>query len=327
MRRIMKGIAYGTTAGAAVGGYVYVATRPSSLYVKCEGPELSGEQWNALQDKDAVNRSFANIAALRNSGVVLNWLYGCPYCARVKAVLDFYDVPYTPIDVDPINFQELLPVPYRACPQLQLLSPPGGECKEVPKYPITAKGPFVADSEVIIQKIAGAAGADAISARVAARREWIGRDVARLIFVSGSKTYGRAYALMPIVTPSKYHNIVFRSGGAVPLWLLSKFKITARISEHYKTAADVPEGVMAAARSEPLDTDAILAAELSSFAGELKPFHGGVKPDLVDVELFGLLRSQIRHKPISDCVKRGGLDEWYTEMDRRVRSSAVTDRL
>jgi len=332
MRRIGKAIGYTALGMGAVGAYVYNGTRPSSTAMPpAPGPELSGEQWNEKQDRDAVARGFASLDALRQSQPVLYWLHGCPYCARVKALLDFNDVPYSPITVDPVNFEQLNPMPYKACPQLQLVSPPGDAPKAHPDYAITMRGPMVADSEVIIGSVAKAAGVDLAEPRVAARRTWITRDVARLVFVTGSSSFSRAYALMPMVTPEKYHGIVYRAGGAFAMSMLAKHKIAARVAKQYEElGSEVKPEVKEAIGTGPFTpevADRVLRAELKAYAAEAQPFHGGKRPDFVDVELYGLLRSQEAHAPISDSVSDAGLSEWYAKMGRIVRSSALTDRI
>lgn len=280
---------------------------------------LTAADWNAVQDKAAIEAAFATPEALRSAGVVLYELAGCPFCARVRAVLDYTRTPYTTTTVNPLSFTELLPVPYQAVPQIQLAGK-AGDAKPaeatVAQYPIVATGPFVADSEEILKRLAKTNGFDIAAEKVAKRRQWISTDVQRLVFGVANGRYTRAMQTVPASAPPEFRNIFFRIFGAIPLYLLARFKVAKRVEASLsdeERAKWAPGG--------KLDFDAVLEAQLAETAKDMAPFHGGAKPDIVDVELYGVLRSLDPHPAVAAAVGRSGLGDWRKQMDAHTPSA------
>uniref|UniRef100_A0A0A9YLS4 Prostaglandin E synthase 2 n=1 Tax=Lygus hesperus TaxID=30085 RepID=A0A0A9YLS4_LYGHE len=53
-------------------------------------------------------------------------------------------------------------------------------------------------------------------------------------------------------------------------------------------------------------------------------FHGGDKPDLVDMDVFGVLQSVRGHRVYNDIMNDTRLSPWLTEMDKLLGKEAYT---
>ncbi|CAI7809716.1 unnamed protein product [Closterium sp. NIES-54] len=54
----------------------------------------------------------------RDTEVVLYQYEACPFCNKVKAFLDYYDIPYRVVEVNPVGKKELKWSPYKKVPVL-----------------------------------------------------------------------------------------------------------------------------------------------------------------------------------------------------------------
>lgn len=65
----------------------------------------------------------------------------------------------------------------------------------------------------------------------------------------------------------------------------------------------------------------IKSKKIKKSKGKISPdvvysFHGGSKPDLVDIDVFGVLQSVRGHRVYNEIVKDTKLTPWLNEMDK-----------
>jgi glutathione S-transferase len=304
--RVWKKAALGVTlVGASSLTGIYSMSRAG----KADAPQvrdLAAKDFNHLQrNSAALAAALASPASLRGSGVRVYELMSCPFCSQIKAVLEFHGVPYDTVVVDPVNFNQMDLMPYRAVPQIQMTArptaaePDADMSAAVAEFAVLREGPMIADSDEILTRLAAPLGfaAQLADPRVAARREWISTTMARCLFGVTFKTYGRALEMYPGVVPPQYGFVGYKVVGAGVLRLLAGFKVIPKL----KIDVDVD-----------IELGRQLAAFRADFAGAA--FHGGAAPDVVDVTLYGLLRVNAVHSAVGPIVRDSGLDAWMGAM-------------
>ncbi len=94
----------------AVAGSILITASMSSKASTCAHQADSSE----VIDKLAVNSHHSELEAL--APVVLYQYEPCPYCCKVKAVLDFMNVPYQVVEVNPLTKKETKFTDYNKVP-------------------------------------------------------------------------------------------------------------------------------------------------------------------------------------------------------------------
>lgn len=248
-------------------------------------------------------------------------LLGCPYCAKVEAVLRFYDVPYRTIVVDPINAKELPDARYSFAPQLRFTSSASPE-----------KTAFLVDSHTIVSALAAPLGYQAAlqSPRVSATREWIDSHFQGASFAMVNGTLRDAYTGYLGLTPPAYHTTLFHLVGTAALYLLATYKIGPRVLATAHPLNDAyarsrssargtpPQDTAPAHYTRPARTEDWLREELSVFLSQRQGagvFHGGAQPDLADIEMYGVTRVLHSHSRFVPVVQSGEFGAWQRAME------------
>jgi microsomal prostaglandin-E synthase 2 len=292
-RKIATSVCIG--GGAVV---VFQAGRSSS---KPKTPPLTSEAFNATQDT-ALAKKLLNAIVQKKPlddtksapKLVLFRLLGCPYCARVKAVLDYFHAEYDEVLIDPITGSGFRDERYPFVPQL-MMSDGAGE------------GPLIVDSEEILRTLAAVFHfeRDLQDMRVGQTRQWMIDRYQRVTFVALSASWWSSFQLYPQVVPSWWNYFPARVVGATALYGLSRFKIQPKLT--------------GSASLEDVRSPQWLVKETNYFFDQFKTksdqFHGGKKPDLADIEMLGVLRSVLDHAETGEIL-RGDLRiaAWLDDM-------------
>lgn len=214
----------------------------------------------------------------------------CPYCCKVKAVLDFYKVPYHVVEVNPLTKKETKFSDYDKVPLAMI------------------NGQEVRDSNDIINSIQSqfghkSQGGESIS------QQWVDTQFIRLMPPNIYRTIPESLqAFDYVLTEGKFtwgERTVARYIGAGAMYLISK-----KLKTKYEI--DDPREALYRAVDEYLATMAPQAS-----------FAGGADPNLSDVMVFGVLRSIEGLDTFDDLMRHSpDIQAWFGRMVKAVGTSS-----
>lgn len=223
--------------------------------------------------------------------VVLYQYEACPFCNKVKAFLDYYDIPYKVVEVNPMNKKEIKWSDYKKVPILKV------------------DGEQMVDSSDIIDKLfqrihpENSIPNDDENMKW---RRWVDDHLVHVLSPNIYRTTSEALESFDYITThgnfSFTQRIYAKYGGAAAMYIISK-----RLKKRHNITDE------RAALYEAAETwvDALNGRE----------FLGGSKPNLADLAVFGVLRP-IRHlRSGKDMVENTRIGEWYNRMESAVGES------
>ncbi|XP_030453666.1 uncharacterized protein LOC115675205 [Syzygium oleosum] len=223
--------------------------------------------------------------------VVLYQYEACPFCNKVKAFLDYYKIPYKVVEVNPISKKEIKWSDYKKVPVLMV------------------DGRQMNDSSAIIDQLFEKIHPGELAEDEEERKwhGWVDNHLVHVLSPNIYRTPSEALESFDYITThgnfSFMERLVAKYSGAAAMYLVSK-KLKKR---HNIT-----------------DERAALYEAAETWVDALKgrPYCGGVKPNLADLAVFGVLRP-IRHlQSGKDMVDHTRIGEWYDRMQRAVGDSA-----
>lgn len=223
----------------------------------------------------------------------------CPFCCKVKALLDWQKVAYHTKEVNPLTKAELKFSPdYR-------------------KVPIAiVDGQQVNDSQQIIReviaKLASGRGDSALQESMADPEtekwlRWVDSDLAVLLFPNITRSFSESFQAFRYVSevptfsaPSKVAN---QLAGSLAMWLAN-----GKLKKKYKITDE---------RKQLLETVQVWMDAVGS-----GPFLGGKEPHVADVVVFGVL-SSIRGMATYDelMTAKPDLARWSNDMRAAIGTS------
>lgn len=234
--------------------------------------------------------------AFKPKEVVLFQYQACPFCNKVAAFLDYYDIPFKVVEVNPINKKEIKWSDYKKVPIL------------------TVDGQQLVDSSDIIDKLIKRIHPDYdLNAEEEKKwREWVDNHLVHVLSPNIYRNVPEALESFDYITTqgnfSFFERLVAKYGGAAAMYFVSK---------KLKTKHNIT------------DERAALYGAAEQWVDALKgrKFLGGLDPNLADLAVFGVLRP-IRHlKSGKDMVEHTRIGKWFSEMDRAVgQSSRVSEQ-
>ncbi|KAJ1421609.1 Thioredoxin-like superfamily [Sesbania bispinosa] len=229
--------------------------------------------------------------------VVLFQYEACPFCNKVKAFMDYYDIPYKVVEVNPINKKEIKWSDYRKVPI------------------VTVDGEQMVDSSDIIDKLVKRIHPDYdLNADEEKKwREWVDNHLVHVLSPNIYRTVSEALESFEYITTqgnfSLSERLVAKYGGAAAMYFVSK-----KLKEKHKIT----------------DERVALYGAAEQWIDALKgrKFLGGLDPNLADLAVFGVLRP-IRHlKSGRDMVGHTRIGKWFSEMEQAVgQSSRVSEHV
>lgn len=301
LMRFSRKIILGSVVLIGVGGGALATMKRSSSSAP-KAQQLTSAEFNALQDQQLTSSLLAKVklrAVPQEVDVILYRLLGCPYCARVKTVMDLCHIPYSEVIVDTLSGAGLEDPRYPLAPQLRL----------VPTTQPNVPAPFIVDSNEIIKKLAGLYGfeRDLHNPEVEATRKFIADRYQGVTFAAVNSSWWYAFHSYPDFVPPKYQNIICRTVGATALYALASLKIIPKLKDTAQGASPSPPNETAGEW---------LLREAVPFTQKLAPFHGGQRPDLADVEMFAVVRNIAFHPDLKGIVESNNhpLGKWYNSM-------------
>ncbi|KAF6163908.1 hypothetical protein GIB67_024763 [Kingdonia uniflora] len=232
--------------------------------------------------------------------VILYQYEACPFCNKVKAFLDYYDIPYKIVEVNPISKKEIKWSEYKKVPIL------------------TVDGEHMVDSSAIINKLESRIHPERLVASTPDKdddeenkwRRWVDNHLVHMLSPNIYRNASEALESFDYITSkgnfSFMEKVTAKYAGAVAMYFVSKnlkkkYNITDERASLYE------------------------AAETWVDALGGRQFLGGTKPNLADLAVFGVLRPIRYLRSGKDMVEHTRIGEWYTRMEGVVGvSSRIT---
>eukprot|EP00644_Phytophthora_capsici_P009057 jgi/Phyca11/504192/fgenesh2_kg.PHYCAscaffold_6_\ len=231
--------------------------------------------------------------------VVLYQYEPCPYCCKVKAVLDYLKIPYEVVEVNPLTKKETKAFT---------------DYSKVPVVRIDDE--VVVDSSAIISRLRelvdtpkGMQGEEA-QKEEEQWREWVDKKLILLTPPNIYRTVPEALqAFDYCLTEGKFTPMERRMSkyaGAMIMYLIAK-----RSKKKYNID----------------DERQALYDALNSWVeavGDKRPFLGGDEPNMADLSVFGVLRAMDGLDTYNDMMRETNIQPWFTRMKSAVGTSSRT---
>ncbi|KAL4575354.1 hypothetical protein LXL04_022196 [Taraxacum kok-saghyz] len=227
--------------------------------------------------------------------VVLYQYEACPFCNKVKAFLDYYDVPYKVVEVNPLSKKEIKWSDYKKVPILMV------------------DGQQLQDSSAIIDqmktKISPVRSSSLVNDDEEEKkwRKWVDDHLVHMLSPNIYRNTSEALESFDYITNngnfSYTEKYTVKYAGAAAMYFVSKkLKKKYNITDERKSLYE--------------------AAETWVDALDGREFLGGSKPNLADLAVFGVLRPIRYLRSGKDMVEHTRIGEWYARMENVVGESS-----
>ncbi|KMZ70328.1 Prostaglandin E synthase [Zostera marina] len=234
------------------------------------------------------------MGVFNSKNIVLYQYEACPFCNKVRAFLDFHDIPYKIVEVNPLNKKEIKWSGYKKVPIL------------------VVDGEQLVDSSDIIDKLNERihSGNTVTEDEESKWRGWVDDHLVHMLSPNIYRSPSEAIESFDYITSngnfSLTERITVKYVGAAAMYLVSKkLKKRHNITDERRALYDSVE------------------TWLNAIDG--RDFLGGSKPNLADLAVFGVLRP-IRHlKAGKDMVENTHIGDWFDKMEASVGKSSRSD--
>ncbi|KAG2450408.1 hypothetical protein HYH02_004910 [Chlamydomonas schloesseri] len=269
----------------------------------------------------------------------------CPYCCKVRAMLDYYKLPYTVIEVNPLTKGELSWSSYKKVPVVKLdeevvvdssaiMSRLAVDVAAAGRDPLAAKAPppppakkassggggwFGGSSSSggadagagAKDQAAGGAGTEAAMAEEVRWRKWVDEKLVKILTANIYRNWDESVETFKYITDqtgwSWGTREVARWTGAVMMWQIGK-----RMPAKYGIEGDLRVALYDTA-NDFVD---------GALAGGSKRFAGGERPNLADLAAFGVIRAVRQTGAFRDLMANSRIAPWFAAMEEAVGGSA-----
>ncbi|KAG8460570.1 hypothetical protein KFE25_011345 [Diacronema lutheri] len=242
--------------------------------------------------------------ALASRALTLYQYEICPFCNKVKAVLDYFDVPYATVDVNPLTKAELkfsadykkVPVLTAASPDLQL-----NDSADILAHVLTQL------------KEAGALPERAAFDSPEAQRwsAWVDKQLAVYIYPNITRSFHESQQAFAYVEDVPHFSALDKLANRY-VGALAMVFAQGKIKKKYNI----------------VDERAEMFAKLREWSVEVgdRRFHGGDQPDLADLSVYGCLRGIKATSTHAQIMAETDLQPWYQRVEAAVGSSSRISR-
>jgi len=290
----------GTAVVGGAGGYVMYKQRLK------DNKAMTATDFNAAQDQVKVKAALSwvqkvarePLTASAGPGIEMFRYTTCPFCGKAKAFLDYHGIPHETIEVEPMFKSQLAPSAYKKLPQLRF----GGD-----------GGVWLVDSDFIVEALAEhvGVGAQLQDPNVQKWRSWARESLVRHVTLNINKTLlgaWQGYSYIDAFDTIPFVNKLFLKVAGAPVMYMVATKKT------------YPTLVKAGELKDGDDWRTVFHDKVDYFltgAGinETKPFHGGAKPDLADLDVYGVFQSVRGHAIYDDMLRNTKIGGWMERMD------------
>ncbi|CAM6089798.1 unnamed protein product [Calypogeia fissa] len=226
--------------------------------------------------------------------VVLYQYEVCPFCNKVKAFLDYHDIPYRVVEVNPVGKKELKWSDYKKVPVL------------------VVDGEQLNDSTVIMTTLnKQLKKSDPLEAEDNSEEEqwrrWVDDHLVHLLSPNIYRSPTEALEAFGYIAESgnfsTTERVTAKYFGAAAMYFISK-----RLKKRHNIGDE--------------RQDLYEAAECWVKALNGRKFMGGDKPNLADLAVFGVLRPIRNLRSGEDMVANTSIGTWYGNMEEAVGASS-----
>jgi len=219
--------------------------------------------------------------------VVLYQYQACPFCNKVRAFLDYHDIPYKVVEVNPLSKKEIKWSDYKKVPIL------------------TVDGEQLVDSSDIINILQHRIRPDdeLTNEEEAKWRRWVDEHLVHMLSPNIYRTTSEALESFDYI--AQHGNFSFterfavKYAGAAAMYMVSK-----KLKKKYNITDE---------RASLYDAANTWVEALNG-----RDFLGGSKPNLADLAVFGVLRPIRYLRAGKDMVENTQIGEWYQRMEDAV---------
>ncbi|CAO2203793.1 unnamed protein product [Urochloa humidicola] len=219
--------------------------------------------------------------------VVLYQYQACPFCNKVRAFLDYHDIPYKVVEVNPLSKKEIKWSDYKKVPIL------------------TVDGEQLVDSSDIINILQHRIKPDdeLTNEDEAKWRRWVDEHLVHVLSPNIYRTTSEALESFDYI--AKHGNFSFterfavKYAGAAAMYMVSK-----KLKKKYNITDE---------RASLYDAANTWVEALNG-----RDFLGGSKPNLADLAVFGVLRPIRYLRAGKDMIENTQIGEWYQRMEDAV---------
>ncbi|KAK1276743.1 hypothetical protein QJS04_geneDACA004184 [Acorus gramineus] len=223
--------------------------------------------------------------------IILYQYAACPFCNKVKAFLDFYDLPYKLVEVNPINKKEIIWSDYKKVPILVVDGEQLSDSTET--EPSFCASNYSEIISTLYQRLSPTSD-DLSGTRDAEEEKWRRTPLEALESFDYITTKGNF---------TRLERWTGKYAGATAMYFVSKkLKKRHNIQDERKALYDAVE----------------------TWIGGLSDrlFMGGARPNLADLAVFGVLRP-IRHLQAGrDLIANTKIRAWYDRVETLVGESS-----
>ncbi|KAI3981583.1 hypothetical protein MKX01_007503 [Papaver californicum] len=227
--------------------------------------------------------------------VVLYQYEACPFCNKIKAFLDYYDVPYKVVEVNPISKKEIKWSEYKKVP---ILVVDGQQMVDSSEIIDTLNNKILHPEKPISKED---------ETEENQWRRWVDNHLVHILSPNIYRSRAEALESFDYITShgnfSFMEKVTAKYAGAAAMYFVSK-KLKKR---HNIT-----------------DERAALYEAANTWVEALKgrEFLGGATPNLGDLAVYGVLRPIRYLTSGKDMVEHTQIGEWYTRMEKAVGESS-----
>ena len=270
----------------------------------------------ALSEESTDPLAAPPLEALPTKPVLVYQYEVCPFCNKLRAYFDYKDIPYIVVEVNPLTKAEI-----------KGMRKNNGKLK-VPIVKVDGVEGQLVESDAIIDEFqglleregrgakrswfsGGGAAAGKGAEEVARWRRWVNETFVHVLTVNIYRSVRESFETFDYISDQGNFGLVAREaaryGGAGIMYVVSK---------NIKKKRSLP--------GEERDHLYKCCGEWMDAVGDAD-FHGGKKPDLADLSVYGVMRAVEGFESFKDAVANTKIGPWYYRVKEAVGASARTN--